>query len=90
MRTSVPLMLRAPGSAAEGNVTAAVMLDVPVRADLDTAERLAEIGARTARLRTPTRALASRFVMATACSARCRCRPSARSPEQYTGPGSSR
>ncbi|MFT4083150.1 MAG: WS/DGAT domain-containing protein, partial [Nocardioides sp.] len=63
IRVAVPLMVRAPGDAAEGNATAAVMLDVPLR-DAPTAELVAEIAAHTAPLRTPTRALASRWVMA--------------------------
>jgi len=63
LRVSVPLMVRAPGAAAEGNATAAVMVDVPLRA-APTEELYDEIARRTARLRTPTRALASRWVMA--------------------------
>ena len=63
VRVAVPLMIRAPGAAAEGNATAAVMVDVPLRA-APTEELYDEIARRTARLRTPTRALASRWVMA--------------------------
>jgi hypothetical protein len=63
LRMAVPLMVRAPGDSAEGNATAAVMVDVPLRA-APTDELCAEIARRTARLRTPTRALASRWVMA--------------------------
>jgi len=63
IRVAVPLMVREPGAAAEGNATAAVMVDVPVRAD-DTGTLMDEIAAVTARLRRPTRALASRWVMA--------------------------
>jgi hypothetical protein len=63
LRCSVPLMVRTPDTAAEGNATAAVMVDVPVDGrPMD--ELLTEIGRRTRRLRRPTRALASRFVMA--------------------------
>lgn len=62
LRVSVPIMLREPGAAAEGNITAAVMIDVPL-GERTTAARLAEIRTRSDRLRTPTRALASRFVM---------------------------
>jgi hypothetical protein len=62
LRTAVPLMVRDPGSAAEGNVTAAVMVDLPLAAGSER-ERLAEVAARTGRLRGGTRALASRFVM---------------------------
>jgi len=63
IRVAVPLMVRAPGAAAEGNATAAVMVDVPLRA-APTEELYDEIARRAARLRTPTRALASRWVMA--------------------------
>lgn len=62
LRVAVPMMLRAPGSTDDGNVTAAVMIDLPLD-PMTPAERLAVIGRHTARLRTPTRALASRFVM---------------------------
>ncbi|MCX5043742.1 phosphatase PAP2 family protein [Aldersonia sp. NBC_00410] len=64
LRVSVPIMLREPGSAAEGNVTAAVLIDIPL-GEMSTAARIAEIRTRSDRLRTPTRALASRFVMST-------------------------
>ena len=62
LRTLVPLMMRAPDSPAEGNLTAAVLLDLPVgpRSEPD---RLAEVARRSRRLRTGTRALASRFVV---------------------------
>lgn len=63
IRVAVPLMVREPGAAAEGNATAAVMVDVPLRAD-DTGALMDEIAGVTARLRRPTRALASRWVMA--------------------------
>jgi len=63
LRVAVPLMVREPGAAAEGNVTAAVMIDLPVRA-MPEPERLREIAVRSRRLRTGSRALASRFVMA--------------------------
>ncbi|MCI4674993.1 bifunctional phosphatase PAP2/O-acyltransferase family protein [Candidatus Mycolicibacterium alkanivorans] len=59
----VPVMLDEPGSTLSGNVTGAVMIDLPL-GGLDPASRLADIRGRSARLRTPTRALASRFVMA--------------------------
>jgi hypothetical protein len=62
MRISVPLMVRAPGAATEGNVTAAVLMDVPL-GPLSEPERLAGIAGSSRRLRTGTRALASRFVM---------------------------
>lgn len=61
LRVAVPLMVRAPGQGAEGNVTAAVMIDVPAR-QAPTEELISEIDTRA--LRSPTRALASRFVMA--------------------------
>jgi diacylglycerol O-acyltransferase / wax synthase len=63
LRVAVPIMVRAPGAAAEGNATAAVMVDVPLRV-APTEDLYDEISRRTARLRTPTRALASRWVMA--------------------------
>lgn len=62
LRTSVPLMVRDPRSAVEGNVTAAVMLDLPLASRTEP-DRLAEIARRSGRLRGGTRALASRFVM---------------------------
>ena len=63
LRVAVPLMVRDPSSTQEGNATAAVMLDVPLRV-APTEELVAEIATRTAPLRRPTRALASRWVMA--------------------------
>jgi diacylglycerol O-acyltransferase len=64
MRVAVPLMVRDPGAAAETNATAAVMVDVPLDG-CPFDELVTEISRRTARLRTPSRAVASRFVMAT-------------------------
>ncbi|MBF6174525.1 bifunctional phosphatase PAP2/O-acyltransferase family protein [Nocardia blacklockiae] len=64
LRVAVPLMVREPSSAAEGNLTAAVMTDVPFT-PAAPAELLADIRARSARLHSGTRALASHFVMAT-------------------------
>jgi len=64
LRVAVPLMVREPGSSAEGNLTAAVMMDLPL-GPLAEPERLAEVAAHSRRLRTGTRALASRFVMRT-------------------------
>jgi hypothetical protein len=64
LRVAVPLMVRDPGSSAEGNLTAAVMMDLPL-GPLAEPERLAEVAGRSRRLRTGTRALASRFVMRT-------------------------
>ncbi|MGW7684092.1 wax ester/triacylglycerol synthase domain-containing protein [Kribbella sp. NPDC054772] len=64
MRFSVTTMVRTPESSAEGNATAAIMVEVPVDGrPFD--ELLAEVSRRTERLRRPTRALASRFVVAT-------------------------
>lgn len=63
LRVAVPQTVRGPGTAAETNGTAAVMVDVPI--DGRPIEGLiAEVGRRTARLRTPSRAAASRFVLA--------------------------
>lgn len=62
LRVSVTLMVRGPGSAAEGNATGAVIMDLPLGPGSEL-ERLADIAARSNRLRTGTRALASRFVM---------------------------
>jgi len=64
LRVAVPMMVRAPGAAPEGNATAAVMVDLPLDGG-SFEETLAEISRRTRRLRRPTRAIASRFVMAT-------------------------
>jgi hypothetical protein len=62
VRVSVPLMMRDPATAAEGNVTAAVMVELPVGPRAEPA-RLAEVAAETGRLASPSRAMASRFVM---------------------------
>jgi hypothetical protein len=62
LRVAVPLMVREPGTSAEGNLTAAVMMDLPLGA-LSEPERLAEVARGSRRLRTGTRALGSRFVM---------------------------
>jgi PAP2 superfamily/Wax ester synthase/diacylglycerol acyltransferase catalytic domain/WS/DGAT C-terminal domain len=64
LRVSVTLMVRNPSSTAEGNATAAVIMDLPLGPGPEQ-ERLAEIAAHSNRLRTGTRALASRFVMHT-------------------------
>jgi hypothetical protein len=66
LRVSVPLMVRQPASAPEGNVTAAVMLDVKLGA-MSHESRLADTARRSGRLYTGTRALASRFVISTVC-----------------------
>lgn len=62
MRVAVPLMVRDPSSGAEGNSTAAVMMDVPLDAP-SPARLLDDIRARSDRLHSGTRALASHFVM---------------------------
>jgi hypothetical protein len=62
LRVTVPLMVREPGAAVEGNVTAAVMIDLPL-GPVGEVERLTDIARRSRRLYTGTRALASRFVM---------------------------
>jgi hypothetical protein len=62
-KVSVPLLVRAPSSAAQGNATAAIILDAPTRGTFD--DVLAAVVRRSRRLRRPTRAVASRFVMAT-------------------------
>jgi len=64
LRVAVPLMVRPPGAAAEGNLTAAVMTEVPL-GPVDGGEpaRLAEVARRSRRLYTGTRMLASNFAM---------------------------
>ncbi|WP_062995331.1 bifunctional phosphatase PAP2/O-acyltransferase family protein [Nocardia mikamii] len=62
IRVAVPLMVRDPTSGAEGNSTAAVMIDIPLTA-ATPAQRLAEIRTRSDRLHSGTRAFASHFVM---------------------------
>jgi diacylglycerol O-acyltransferase len=62
LRVSVPLMVRQPGRAAEGNLTAGVITNVPL-GPLAEPERLAEVARRSRVLHTGTRALASAFVM---------------------------
>ncbi|HEX3930873.1 MAG TPA: phosphatase PAP2 family protein [Nocardioides sp.] len=64
LRVSVPLMLRAPDTGAQGNATSAIIVSVPVGSG-SFDELLAVVTRRTQRLRRPTRALAARFVMAT-------------------------
>jgi hypothetical protein len=68
LRVSVPLALRGPTGARSGNVTAGVMLDLPL-APMSEVERLAETSRRTGRLRGGTRALAARFVVGSAVAA---------------------
>ena len=63
LKVSVPLLVRAPAAAPQGNATAAIIVDVPVEGGFD--DLLAHVVARSRRLRRPTRAMASRFVMAT-------------------------
>lgn len=64
LRIAVPLMVRTPESSAEGNVTAAVITDVPLT-DMAERQRLAAIAQHSRRLRSGTRPLASRFVLST-------------------------
>jgi hypothetical protein len=64
LRVSVPLMVRPPDAAAEGNLTAAVMTEVPLGpVEGGEAARLAEVARRSRRLYTGTRTLASNFAM---------------------------
>ncbi len=62
LKISVPLMMRAPGAGHEGNSTAAIIVDMPTEGTVE--ELVAAAARRTGRLRRPTRAVASRFVMA--------------------------
>ncbi|HVV13356.1 bifunctional phosphatase PAP2/O-acyltransferase family protein [Amycolatopsis sp.] len=62
MLVSVPLMAAVPRPGMAGNVTAAVMIEVPT-GDMPETERLRVISKASARLRGGTRAIASRFVM---------------------------
>lgn len=59
---SVPLLAAEPRAGRAGNVTAAVMVEVPL-GDMPEQWRLAAIAKASARLRTGTRVIASRFVM---------------------------
>jgi hypothetical protein len=63
LKVSVPLLVRAPSDVPQGNSTAAIILDAPTRGSFD--DLVAEVVRRGKRLRRPTRAVASRFVMAT-------------------------
>ena len=70
LRVSVPVMLRAPDAGPDdgGNLTGAAIVDVPARAT--TIEDVRdEVCRLSAALRTPTRALASRWVMSSALRA---------------------
>ncbi len=67
VRTAVPLAMRVPDSSAEGNVTSAVMVDLPLTGQSEV-DRLAVVGRRSRRLRTGTRALGGRFVMSSGCA----------------------
>jgi WS/DGAT/MGAT family acyltransferase len=62
LRTIVPLLARGPVSPAEGNLTAAVMIDLPL-GPMPEPDRLAWVARRGRRLRSGTRALGSRFVI---------------------------
>jgi hypothetical protein len=61
MLVSVPLMAAEQRAGMAGNVTAAVMVEVPM-GELAERDRLAAIAKASSRLRTGTRAIASRFV----------------------------
>jgi diacylglycerol O-acyltransferase len=63
LRVSVPLMVRPPDAAAEGNLTAAVMTEVPLGPFRQESARLAEISRRSRGLYTGTRTLAANFAM---------------------------
>jgi diacylglycerol O-acyltransferase len=64
LRVAVPLMVRPPDAAAEGNLTAAVMTEVPLGPVTGgEVARLAEITRRSRRLYTGTRTLAGNFAM---------------------------
>jgi WS/DGAT/MGAT family acyltransferase len=64
LRVAVPLPILGPRSdARSGNVTSGVMIDLPLD-PMPLAQRLAVIAQQSRRLRTPTRALASRAVLA--------------------------
>jgi diacylglycerol O-acyltransferase len=62
LRVAVPLLVPA-SKARSGNITAGVMVDLPLE-PMPEARRLALIATRTRRLRTPSRAVASRMVVA--------------------------
>jgi len=65
IRAAVPQTVRAPGEpGGSANVTAATMLDLPIAA-MPEPDRLRLVAARTAALRSGSRAQASRFVMHT-------------------------
>lgn len=63
LRVSVPLMVRPPDAAAEGNLTAAVMTEVPLGPVASESARLTEITRRSRGLYTGTRTLAANFAM---------------------------
>lgn len=62
LRVAVPLLVADPGRST-GNLTSGVMLDLPL-GTMPEARRLALVTAGSHRLRTPSRALASRMVVA--------------------------
>src|SRR5262249_54586887 len=64
LRAALTMLVRQPDSAQEGNLTAGVMVDLPL-GGTDEPGRLRVIADRTRRLHSPTRALASRFVVQT-------------------------
>jgi diacylglycerol O-acyltransferase len=68
LRVSVPRALRAPTNGQFGNLTAGVMVDLPL-APMPEVDRLAETSRRGHRLRSGSRALAGRFVTGTVLGA---------------------
>ena len=68
LRVSVPLTMRSPTDQSAGNVTAAVLMDLPLAPD-DEVDRLGETARRSGRLRSGTRAMGGRFIIGTATGA---------------------
>lgn len=62
IRVSVPLTMRSITDRSVGNVTAAVLMELPLGPD-DEVERLRETARRTRRLRAGTRAMGGRFII---------------------------
>jgi hypothetical protein len=67
VRTAVPLTVRSAGDPAGGNVTAAVIVDLPLD-NRPEADRLAAVAASLGRLRATGRVVATRWVMSTGCA----------------------
>lgn len=68
LRVSVPVLLQAPDADDGGNLTGAAIVDTPAR-DATVPDLREAVCREAAVIRTPTRALASRWVMATALRA---------------------